>query len=212
MNYQRLPSDIILPTDQHSAILYRPHQSPKPLDRLTDIAVFPGSFNPLHEGHIQLRQVAQQRLGLEVVYELSVSNVEKNQLSPVELSARLAQFKDAAVLVTDAPRFIEKAKIVPRCPFVVGFDTAQRMLDPKYYGDNPQQLLTAMQNLRSQCPRIVVGGRLTQTESSRQFCSEAELQIPDTCKQLFEFIPESEFRIDVSSSELRIGLNRTETE
>lgn len=203
MNHQHQTSEIILPDDQHSAILYRPHQPPERLNRLTGVAVFPGSFHPLHEGHKTLRSVAQQRLGLEVVYEISVSNVEKDQLNPADLQARLAQFEDASVLITNAARFIEKARIIRKSPFVVGFDTAQRMLDPRFYGNDRQQFLYAMKQLSDQCPRIVVGGRLAKARTTTQFCTEPDLDVPEVCKELFEFIPESEFRIDISSSELR---------
>lgn len=204
MNHQHQTSNVILPDEQHSAILYRPHQPPERLSCLTGFAVFPGSFNPLHEGHKKLRSVAQQRLGREVVYEISVSNVEKHPLTPADLQVRLAQFENASVLITNAARFIEKARIARQSPFVVGFDTAQRILDPRFYG-NDRQFLDAMTQLTEECPRIVVGGRLAKARTTTQFCSQPELNVPVVCKELFEFIPESEFRSDISSSELRAG-------
>lgn len=203
MNHHLKSSAIILPNEKHSAILYRPNEPAKALNRLSDVAVFPGSFHPLHEGHRQLKSVAEQRLGKEVVYEISVRNVEKQTLSPVDLQARLSQFGNATVVVTQAARFVEKALLIPDCPFVVGFDTAQRMLDPRFYNNDQQQLVKSMQLLKKLCPRVVVGGRLAEMKTGFHFCGEPDLEVPDLCKDLFEFIPESEFRIDVSSSQLR---------
>lgn len=203
MTFRRQNSDLLLPSSEHPAILYRPHEQALPLTTFSGVAIFPGSFQPLHEGHQQLRHVAQQRLRLEIVYELSIANVAKSQLTANELQIRIAQFGQASVLVTNAARFVEKARIVPQCPFVVGFDTAERIVNPRFYGGDRIEMQNAIQELQELCPRILVGGRLIAGGPTKRFCSASDLQTPPYCTDLFEFIPEEEFRVDVSSSELR---------
>lgn len=39
----------------------------------------------------------------------------------------------AEIVVTSAPRFVDKAALFPGCAFVVGWDTAARLIEPKYY-------------------------------------------------------------------------------
>src|SRR5262245_27369270 len=45
-------------------------------------ALLPGSFNPIHDGHWKLAEVAGRRLGTAVAFELSVTNVDKPPLAP----------------------------------------------------------------------------------------------------------------------------------
>ena len=103
---------------------------------LSGIAIFPGAFNPIHDGHRQLRQAAAEFLGCPVLFELSVCNAEKRSLTAAEVSRRLRQISDSRVLLTNAALFVDKASLFPGCWFVVGFDTAERILDPKYYDEN----------------------------------------------------------------------------
>jgi len=51
--------------------------SGRPLRRML---VLPGSFNPLHEGHLGLARVAMAlRPGLPLAYEISLSNIDKGE-------------------------------------------------------------------------------------------------------------------------------------
>src|SRR4051794_36184671 len=94
-------------------------------------ALFPGSFNPCHQGHWELAHVAEQILGRPIAFELSVANVDKPRLTREEIRRRVTQFAwRASVWLTHAPRFLEKAELFPGISFVVGADTALRIVLP----------------------------------------------------------------------------------
>ncbi len=104
---------------------------------LNDLVVYPGSWNPLHEGHLDIINTTKQILQVPVYLELSVDNADKGMLSYFEVFAR----HDRAInmIVTHAPTFVDKVKFFAkegqRLIFVVGADTWLRIQDPKYAGD-----------------------------------------------------------------------------
>ena len=89
---------------------------------------------------------------------------------------------------------------MPGAAFVVGADTARRVVEPVYYGGEPA-MRAALRELRSLGARFVVAGRL---EHGR-FLQLRDLQLPPEAAGLFEAIPATELRVDVSSTELRRG-------
>ena len=98
--------------------------------------LFPGSFHPLHQGHLGMAQYASQRLGVDAEFEISVTNVDKPALSAQTIGSRLRQFDpEQTVWLTKAPRFVDKTAIFPGATFILGADTVQRLVDPKYYGE-----------------------------------------------------------------------------
>lgn len=193
-------SEIVLPQQDAPLVVYRSGRPPERLATLPNVAVFPGSFNPLHAGHRKLREVAETRLQTEVVYEISVSNVQKKTLSTGELIQRLNQFSDATVALTDAPRFLQKASFFPGSRFVVGYDTAARIIDVQFYGGRRANLVSALTQLLEAGHSFLVGGRI---DTTGRFCGVEDLPIPAQLRSLFKGITEQEFREDVSSSALR---------
>jgi hypothetical protein len=162
--------------------------------------LLPGSFNPLHHGHTTLADRAADRLRLPVAYELSIANVEKPDLPPMEVERRLDQFRGrAAVFITSAPTFREKSALFPGCTFVVGADTALRIVDPRFYGDIAA-MLRALDCVRDAGCRFFVGGRL---DSTGRFAIADDLPIPDSYRDLFTGLTEESFRVDISSTALR---------
>ncbi|MCA9086749.1 MAG: adenylyltransferase/cytidyltransferase family protein [Planctomycetaceae bacterium] len=168
---------------------------------LTGVAVFPGSFNPLHEGHRQLCRAAASLLRTPVIFEISVANVQKADLTSAEVSRRLQQFRDVSVAVTRAPLFADKSRLFPGCPFVVGFDTAERIIDPAFYGGSADACRDALQKLYDAGHRFLVAGRLC--PQRQRFLNLADLRMAEKFRCLFQEIPETHFRNDVSSSQLR---------
>ncbi len=171
------------------------------LDAPKPPAVLPGAFNPLHHAHRILAAEAERRLGCPVAFELSVSNVDKGALPVEEVRRRLAQFAwDATVWVTRAPTFVEKAALFPAAVFVVGADTAARILSPRYYPEGQPGVLAALSFLSEQGCRFLVACRVA---PSGECVGLEDLQVPDAGRDLFLAIPRDEFRIDVSSTLLR---------
>lgn len=164
-------------------------------------AVYPGSFNPLHRGHVGLAAAAARVLGVAVAYELSVTNPDKPDLSAGELARRLSQFAGVGpVWVTRAATFDRKADLFPGAAFVLGYDTAARLIDPAYYGGDPGGRDAALRKLAGSGCRVVVGGRADRGGVFRTWPAGAA---GDEFRGLFVPLGEDQFRIDVSSTELR---------
>lgn len=161
--------------------------------------ILSGAFNPLHEGHRHLLRAACSLSGLPGFFELAVVNADKGYLEPAEILRRIEQFRgQVAVALSREPLFTRKALLYPGSSFVVGYDTAIRLLAPRYYGGK-QAMYTALATVRDHGCRFLVGGRLHQG----RFHTLADLDLPDELADLFLAIPENLFRADVSSTELR---------
>jgi nicotinamide mononucleotide (NMN) deamidase PncC len=169
----------------------------------TPRAVLPGSFNPLHAGHLGLAQVAARKLGSPVAFELSVTNVDKPPLGEAEVTRRLRQFASLHMVeLTRAPTFREKARLFPGTTFVVGADTAERIVRPRYYGNSEATMREALDEIVGLGCRFLVAGRV---DDAGQFTTLGEAPIPPRYRGLFSAIPETDFRIDLSSTRLRGG-------
>src|SRR5829696_6673395 len=164
-------------------------------------ALLPGSFNPLHHGHTILAGRAAERLGLPAAFGLSVANVDKGELCFSEVSRRLDQFRGRhPVYLTRAPTFREKAVLFPGCVFVVGADTAARVVHPNYYGGDPAEMVRALDDIYAQGCRFLVGGRI---DPDGRFADLGGVRIPPSYRDMFTGLCEREFRVDVSSTELQ---------
>jgi hypothetical protein len=164
-------------------------------------AVLPGSFNPLHRGHRELAAAAGRRLGAPIHFELSAANVDKPDLPADEIARRLRQFVGfAPVWVTRAATFEAKADQFPGAAFVLGWDTAVRLVDVRYYGGDPGRRDVALRKLLGHGCRVLVGGR---ADAAGRFRTWDGADVAGEFRGLFEAIPEAEFRADVSSTELR---------
>ena len=163
--------------------------------------LFPGSFNPLHEGHLLLAQIAEEVAQQPVSFELSVTNVDKPPLSAETVRRRLAQFAGASpVELTRAPTFVEKARLFPGTIFVVGADTAERLFGAKYYGDDEARMHDALEEIANSGGSFLVAVRI---DTSGRVRALNDIPVPQRYGDLFTEIPEHRFRVDTSSSEIR---------
>ncbi len=165
-----------------------------------DVAVLPGAFNPLHGGHTQLAHVAGQLTGRRVIFELSVLNVDKPPLLEADVRQRLEQFYGhGAIAVTTTPLFEQKAHLFPGSVFVVGYDTATRLVSPRYYGDDADRMRAALESIRARGCRFLVAGRLFEG----RLHTLDDVPVPEEFAGMFTAIPVEAFRVDISSTALR---------
>ena len=170
------------------------------LDKSFKGGILSGSFNPMHQGHIELSKLASDMLGVPVAFEISATNVDKPPLQANEIEKRVSQFeRSETVILTCAPLFGEKSSIFQNSTFIIGNDTALRLVDPKYYDNDVQNMYTSLQKVKDNKCDFLVAGRLQHSE----FKTISDMAIPEAFISLFQGIPESQFRMDLSSTELR---------
>jgi hypothetical protein len=162
-------------------------------------ALVSGAFHPLHDGHLGLAAAAAEHLGVAVGFELAIENADKPTVAPHAIPWRAAQFAGRHPLVLSrAARFDHKARLLPQRIFVVGADTAARVLEARFYPDalGRDQALRTFQD--AGC-RFLVAGRRTRDA----FVTLADLDVPARYAAAFEALPEGAFRRDVSSTDIR---------
>ena len=172
---------------------------------LDDITLLSGSFNPLHDGHRELAKVAAQTTGETVYFELPLINADKDPIDLAEARQRAVQFLGVAPLVLSrAPLFSQKAKLFANTTFVVGADTAARLVALRFYDDDPSTLAASLGEVRDSGGRFLVAGR----SSKGDFKTLEDIQVPASYRDLFVGIPEDAFNMDISSSAIRKSLGQ----
>lgn len=161
---------------------------------------YPGSFNPLHYGHRGIATYVEHTRRCPVAYMMTCDSVHKPALGAGELLKRVSQFKKEGdqrplLLTRGDALFVDKASQFPGSTFVIGADTAERMLEPKWYP--PAGDVTSMlSELSKQETRFLV----TDRKIGDRILSVEDLIIPGNTRYMFQRVP---YRIDVSSTELR---------
>lgn len=166
--------------------------------------VMPGSFNPLHDGHRGMAEYASRKYEAPVYYEISIQNVDKPALDYIELKERLGQFSPGSLLITNCSKFVDKGQLLaPYTYFIVGVDTWNRFMDPKYHGNNETERNTAIEFLKENDVEFIVFGRFDGTNFIVPYATkEAYWECPGS-SLIHEIVKESDFRRDISSTELR---------
>ena len=160
--------------------------------------LFPGAFNPVHDGHRQMYKRAVESLGGGVALEISIRNVDKPPLDYLTMMERSQLMEGMPLVFTNAPTFVEKARIMPGITFVVGVDTLTRIQDEKYYASETARDL-AIAEITKLGNRFLVFGR----SDGSGFVTLDDVEISSALRQLCSGIDESSFRSDISSTEIR---------
>ena len=195
-----------------------------------------------------LRADTVESLTNKIVFELSATNVDKPPINRDKLvdciqqicfpNQRL-QFRldDTSavhnnqhdgkwpVLVTSAPRFIDKARLLPNSSFVIGYDTAIRLVNPKYYDNSRDEMIGALIEMRRLGCEFIVACRSAHSgkevscelegdgivrvsnsdQSNKDVLTLKDMahEIPSCVREMFIELPLSYYRLDLSSSAIR---------
>jgi len=95
------------------------------------VVLFPGSFNPMHEGHVLLARVAEEQRQQPLAFEISVTNVDKpppGGRDGENTGSRNSSWKSHG-RTHASPHLPRKVALVPSTTFVIGGgDTAERLV------------------------------------------------------------------------------------
>ena len=158
--------------------------------------VLSGTFNPLHWGHEALLGVGSWITKLPPYYEMSTQHYSKGGISWQEIVDRQLQFNNKSPLIlTDAPYYYGKAKLLPNTVFVLGFDSLEKTVDETQ--EPLRRIIYTLETFREYNCSFLIAGR-----GDKSFEN-----LPTTYgyDELFQVIPESLFKDpEVSSTKLRL--------
>ena len=161
--------------------------------------IFPGAFNPMHDGHIAMSELAQKELNEKVFFEICIQNVDKPPLSYHQIKKTLDQFNSSQNWVlTKAGKFSDKARLFPNSTFIIGADTLVRIFDERFYASR-REMMEEFKIFNTNNNNFLVFGR----EYKKRFIELNDIQVPDSIKSRFRGFGENIFRKDVSSSTIR---------
>jgi len=183
-----------------------PHVSPDDQNAQAQY-LFPGSFDPMHRGHQRMVEIVRDKHpGAPIALEIAVRNVDKPPVDDIDLHDRITSIaqtpgmESVPVWLTRFPRFADKSDFFRGVTFVVGTDTLKRIAMGLYYQDAIASTQAAIDRLVANGCRFLCFARA----NDKGEIEPPEMHdLPDALRQIVDFIPDSEFRDDISSTQLR---------
>ena len=172
-----------------------------------NLLILSGSFNPFHDGHKHMLLAAQKETHYNPFLEISITNVDKDPLviSDIQKKIDMIISHNFPVIISNAPRFLEKSNLFPGSIFLIGNDTFLRLFEIKYYNDFNSNTYssTITKNLDiikdNKC-QFLVAGRINEQNN---FTNIDLSLIPKKYERMFSSLDESKFRNDISSTKIR---------
>jgi len=166
------------------------------------MALMPGAYNPPHEGHFGTAQNVMDEYGRTVVYEVTAEPPHKEALSVQLLlqRAKLLQGYDR-LFTRKEPFYLDKARVFPGIPLVLGADAMVRMLDPKW-GVDLEAMFKEFKKLET---KLLIAGRTIGDKfvTVDDISKDLRLQNPHVWGYAQSVMLPISGRFDISSTELR---------
>jgi len=172
--------------------------------KLESTVTLAGSFNPLHQGHINLLRRSVEKAGLQSgILELTLNNPDKGEIDLETVKKRITAIREAdlPVLVTNKRLFVDKLEAFRSSYCIMGYDTVTRFLDPKYYDNCYNYVIATLGEIKRRNIKIIVAGRKDPKTGEFQVLTNEE--VPKGFESLFVILKEDDFREDISSTEIR---------
>jgi nicotinic acid mononucleotide adenylyltransferase len=117
----------------HGGSGYVVKQINQPKIESDSIGVYAGSFNPIHNGHRELKKISETLIGTTAYFEISLLNFEKNRIEIEHVNHRMREIGEHTLISYDKT-FVEKynglKKNYPHLKqiyFICGIDTWNRI-------------------------------------------------------------------------------------
>jgi hypothetical protein len=182
--------------------------------------IYPGTFNPLHEGHLEilrsfLSMTSHHRPRPIVLFEYCLNNVDKQDKDIEKLKEIIMQFNGEnpmlkflrgnqgkgyfgfsfGIILTRAAKFVDKSIEFKNCNLLCGADTMTRIFMTKYYrdagDDNEENELRATLNMISALTTISNNGVLIWVAG--RIC-KTSLNLEDSYETLTTLLQKEEYR------------------
>ncbi|KAG5005333.1 hypothetical protein JHK86_029472 [Glycine max] len=159
----------------------------------------PGSFHPLHDGHLKLMEVAT-RIHLSSIcgdgypcFEISAVNADKPPLSVSQIKDRIKQFEKVGEVATSVLQNVKQLN-----PWFL-LDHVTVPHHPKYYDGDYNMMLKILVGCKETGCTFLVGGR----NVDGAFKVLDDIDVPEELKGMVVSIQAEQFRMDISSTEIR---------